>query len=245
MEDELSVAAASSRVQLNIWVRAEDGAGKLVDMLLAGGLELLGPDLGPATIAMTTWNGTKQVRVKNVKSAAGGRELAAAVKRMAIPGCEPTLVCWRRGHPFYSPDSDDVWATMSSRGDGLVNLKVLLPSLMSQRVVDLVEAVADVGELISGGAWSPGERWPSWADRRWWVKPLPSPFVTGPLWLLVTPPHAHSRLAAAESARRRAIACRELSNGGALWQLSIEPTGPTGDALREWTAILEDLQLLE
>jgi hypothetical protein len=233
-----------ARVQLNVWLRLDGGVESLVGMLVGDVLQLLSSGGALAKTALMAWDGRKWVRVKDVTSPAGARQLVAALGRVGMAGFEPSLICWRDGDPFYAPHGDEVWATVSARDGGLVNLKVIGPSRMGEKLLRFLGVLGEEAEFVAGGAWAPGERWPSWADRSWWVQPLPSPRVTGPLWLLVAPAEAHRKLMASEHARRLAIGFHELARGGAVWQLSVEAGGPAGSVLKEWEVLLEELRLM-
>ena len=169
--------------------------------------------------------------------------MVARVDAAPRGGQRLSLISWGEGQPFYAPVGDEIWVTMSrdvDPGDDEYRVEMVCEREKSAMLAGLAVELCSTFNVVSGGAWSPGGFWPSWADHRWKVAALAPPTVVGPLWLVVAPEAAHRLLADSEQARAMAVRVYPFP-AGALWQLSSSCDGPLGDELHAWIAVMSDL----
>ena len=235
---------AQDLVHLTIIGRIDGGLRRLIDVLLDGRLHDLSGLGGDAPTGMLAWDGRRYVRVKDVKSRAGARQLAEATARAETRARPMSLISWRGGNPFNEPLGHEVWVDPRQDPEGTVTAHLDVNARVADHVTDFVIGLASAVELTTGGAWSPGAgAVPRWADRTWWIKP--APLIPGPLWLVLTAAATHRRLMTSKRARELAVSVHDLGRAGALWQLSHDRFGPAGRELVEWFTVLHEVGVLD
>ena len=243
--------AAKAAVRVELTLRLPGGVGPLCEFVRDCWLPAMYPGETGRRVALHTYDGKKFVKVTNISTKAGAIAFNAAVAHVDNEprgGEQLSLISWVTGQPFgYGPvGGDEIWVTMArdvDAGEGEYRVYMICPAEKAQLLIELTVKTCSTFEVLSGGSWSPGGRWPSWADHRWQVLPLPPPMIVGPMWLVVAPAAANQLLAGSDQALQMAVDRHPLPDGGAVWQLCAEPDGPTGAELDTWSKVLTDLSI--
>lgn len=242
--DDQTTAAVECPTTLELICALQTEFTELVDLILTEGRAVLDPVGEVRHVGLMSWMG-KWVRSRNVFSSAGQKHLAAALAE-EIVGLSITMSGSR--DPFYSPPgSASISVSLSLRDERMAVVGGRVPLRWSDRLPGLVELLGNRFEIVAGGAWNgPAGVVPvAWAPPWWRVKPLVDPVVAGPLWLLVVPAEGHRRLLASARACELAVGYQVLAQGGALWQLCDNPSGPQGAELTEWESIFAELGMTD
>jgi hypothetical protein len=150
--------------------------------------------------------------------------------------------------PFSASAPDECWITVAGSPDGSTSLKLHVSEALTDRLFPFLSELAQRVPLLCGGAWGGTQVGvgPSWSDsRRWFVAQVGPTRINGPLWITVAGVTANERLTTLPSSLLDEVVARSNSDlGGVVWQLSRDPSGPSGPHLHQWLTALAEADLM-